>query len=275
MPDFPPLPELARVDQAGAIASSNGPAITKPGVANTKGVWVQLIAATAYPAAELWLAWNLVATTGGNDCLFDIGIGPAGQEVVLVPNLVVAQGNTSQGALVRLPAEIPAGTRVAARIQASGTVNSPALAAYLGVPAWGFPLASQVFEDLGTNLGTSRGTQIDCGGVANTKSGYVQLAAATARAYRGLLVLLGNGGRATSPGAVSFTIDIARGQAGQEQIILADLLTRGTAANTFLPGSFGPFMLPIPAGERLAARAQCSSIVATDRLVDVQLIGIA
>lgn len=275
MPDFPPLLELARVDQLGTITSSNGPAITKPGTPNTKGSWVQLIASTAFASAELWLSFNLVSIAGGNDCLFDIGIGASGQEQVLVPNLMVSQGNTSSGALIRLPAWIPAGTRVSARIQSSGTTNSPTLAAYLGIPAFGFPPGSQVFEDLGTTLATSRGTNIDPGAVANTKSAYVQLVASTARAYRGLLLLLGNGGRATSPAAASFTVDIARGGAGSEQIILADLLSRGAASNLFAPPAFGPFHLHIPVGERLAARAQCSSAVATDRLVDVQLIGVA
>jgi len=275
MPDFPTVAELARVDQLGTIASSNGPAITKPGVAHTKGAWIQLIAATPYTAAELWLVFNIASTSGGADLLVDIGIGPAGQEQILVPNLMLSQPTITMGFGVRVPAVIPAGSRVAARVQASNTVNSPNLAAYLGVPAWTYPNGFQVFDDLGTNLGISRGTQIDAGAVANTKSGYVQLAAATARPYRGLLILAGNGGRIVSPGAVSFTVDIARGPAGQEQIILPDLLFRGQANNTFSPSPQGPFMLDLPAGERLAARAQASSAVATDRLVDVQLIGIA
>lgn len=275
MPDFPPILELGRVDQLATITSSNGVAITKAAVAGTKGPWVQLIAATAYTSAELWLSFNLVSITGGNDCLYDIGIGPAGQEQVLVPNLMVSQGTSSFGELIRVPVEIPAGARVAARVQASGTFTPPTLAAYLGVPAWGFPPGSQVFEDLGTNLATSRGTQIDCGAAANTKSPWVQLAAATVRAYRGVLVLLGNGGRAVPPSAQSFTIDIGRGPAGAEQVILADLLTRGASFNVFAPPVFGPFHIHIPAGERLTARAQCSTATATDRLVDVQLIGIA
>lgn len=273
MPDFPPLLELARLDEAGTIASSNGVLITKPGVANTKGAWIQLIAATPAPAGELWLSFNLASTTGGADLLFDIGIGPAGQEQVLVPNLMVSQGSLTLGVLIRLPAEIPPGTRIAARVQSSNSINSCNLAAYLGVPAWGFPPGSQAFDDLGTSLGNSRGTNIDCGAVANTKSAYVQLAAATPRAYRGLLVLIGNGGR-VAPAAASFTVDIARGPAGQEQIILPDLLVRGNASFYFTNNNFGPVHLHIPAGERLAARAQSSTAVATDRLVDVQLIGV-
>lgn len=273
MPDFPSLAELARVDQLGTITSSNGPQVTKAGTPNTKGAWVQLIASTAYPSAELWVTVNF--GSGTSDCLFDVGVGAAGQEQVIVGNLMLSQGNISLGVQVRLPVVIPQGSRVAARIQSSITTNSPNALAYLGVPAWTYPNGLQVFDDLGTTLGTSRGTNIDCGATPNTKSAYVQLVASTARAYRGLLVLVGNGGRAASPGAASVTLDIARGPSGQEQIILPDLLCRGQANNIYSPTPQGPFMLDLPAGERLAARAQSSTAVATDRLLDVQLIGMA
>jgi hypothetical protein len=112
---------------AGAVAADSGGTTIDPGaVLNTKGAWAELIAATT------GIARYVVLLLGGRgngarvnaNWLIDIGIGAAGSEVVVVPDLLASQTATQD--IVRpcvfpMPLEIPSGSRVAVRAQANTT----------------------------------------------------------------------------------------------------------------------------------------------------------
>lgn len=113
----------------GADTSDSGGTAIDPGAsANTKGAWVQLVASSAAVIQELALmvTRGAATTTGGSSLYYDIGIGGAGAEVVLIPDIPVNFWETGNvfGVVARgttFLTYIAAGTRIAVR--ASCTTN--------------------------------------------------------------------------------------------------------------------------------------------------------
>lgn len=117
---------MGRIETCGAVtASSRGTTIDPGAVANTKGAWVELIAATAMP-----YRWATVCIThvGGLAAVarwaVDIGVGGAGSEVVLLPDVFLSAGATADSnpaSGLSIPLIVPVGTRLAARAQSNNT----------------------------------------------------------------------------------------------------------------------------------------------------------
>jgi hypothetical protein len=109
----------------GAVpADSGGTEIDPGGTANVKGAWTQITASTAADLAALVMA---VGHRGNGalrheQLLFDVGVGAAGSEQVLVPDWVVSvslsETLTPPWTPV-LPVSVPAGSRLAVRSQCS------------------------------------------------------------------------------------------------------------------------------------------------------------
>jgi hypothetical protein len=271
MPDAPVLglhDEL--LEDFGATASSIG-TTTTAGAANVKGNYAQLVAATAHHATALTLILRQSATPA--ELLVDLAIGAAGSEQVIVSNVLFSKGNVNTVlGLSRLPVVVPKGVRLAARVQSSTASGAIAVRGSLHAPASDSLTGFSFAEGIGAVTGTSRGTGVDAGGVANTKGTYAQLVASTARPYRGFYVLSGNAATATR-GNATFLTDIAVGAAAAEQVIVPNLQYEGNTNEVLDPRVYGPFMVTIPTGSRLAARCQSPSIVAADRVMDVVLLG--
>jgi hypothetical protein len=150
------------------------PSVATP---NTKSGWTVVIASTAEDAYGLWLGVRDVATSSASTPhLLDLGVGPAGQERVLVPNLDVghAAGFVAQLMLrYWFPCYIPKGSRVVARSQWAITQRSPRVFLSLdAVPWYGIGIVGPVV-DYGTDLANSRGTGVLSG--ANAWGDWVQL----------------------------------------------------------------------------------------------------
>lgn len=140
LPDKGPSP--SRVVAMGvSTATSQGVAVSVPGATNTKGSWTEIIAATAEPFAGLLIGMQGASDTalGNHDCLLDIGIGAAGSEVVILPDMAF-RASTNEGFRQGVPGanyvrrHIPAGARLAARWATVNTSNSIDVSLY-GVPA--------------------------------------------------------------------------------------------------------------------------------------------
>lgn len=127
---FAPLPGVIpsrTVNSIGADrVNSRGTIMTAPGSSHTKGAWVALTTATTEPYAALG-----VSVSGGNDAtqstgtlIVDIGVGAAGAERVIIPNVTFETTTTEivapKSSLV-YPAAIPAGSRLSARWQGDVT----------------------------------------------------------------------------------------------------------------------------------------------------------
>jgi hypothetical protein len=243
----------AGVNGTVTTGSSYGVRATTSASANTKGSWVELVAAAAAaPATQAFVLTFSVNAAYAWDWLLDIAIGGAGSEVVIVENLLFSQPIAGWCEAITLPIAIPAATRVAVRAQC-GYANASNLdvAITLLTGGSGMPSSCAGYTGIGANTATSGGVNITPG--SNTKGSYAEVIASTARAYKGLLVRGGTKSTVFSQ-QISLT-DIAVGGAGSEVIVIPNLQTVGSAGRSSTP--FIP--ISVPAGIRLAARAAGSS----------------
>lgn len=263
-----------RYTHQGATASSLGTEITNSASANTKGSWIEIEASTDHEADAV-LVHFLCNTL--NNFLFDFGIGGAGNEQVLLSNfLVVAAGLRTVAIL--LPIRIPEGTRLVGRCQASagsGSSGNGFISVQLihGGLLFQGPLTR--VETCGANTADSGGTSVDSGaGAGDTKGAYSQLIASTSFDYKMLFIVPGNANDYVRPSSNRWLLDIAVGAAASEQVIIPNLQLGGSDVDDVIsPLLIGPIPINIPAGSRIAARAQCV-ITTADRLIDVIVYGI-
>lgn len=227
---------------------------------NTKGAWTQLVASTAVDIHTLRVRQTAFALVF--EGLYDIGVGGAGSEQVIVPNVPFG---ASFGTAHVFPVFIPRGSRIAVRDQHAVSAGSA---------TWPFELLYWTARRgrlnprhvvaMGVNTATSRGVSMPALGVANTKSAWTEITASVPEPLS--VVWLGcqaNGDLAfsTDQGA---TIDLAVGAAGNEQIIVADghLLDNNNTVWIQNAGMTGQgYGVAIPAGARLSARWQCGVTV--------------
>lgn len=110
-------------------ASSRGTNIAIPGSLNTKGAWTELTAATAERLSGL-----IICTGSGSNnmaaqqILLDIGVGGAGSEQVIIPDLLSIYNTSEQLFPYGLPRiqgiDLPAGVRLAARTARSSLTGN-------------------------------------------------------------------------------------------------------------------------------------------------------
>jgi len=125
--DFPPLGpttyEPAGYGASGGSTFEQGTSITSSSSANTKGSWTQLIASTTYKVVGImvYLEYN-----GAAILMVDIGTGASGSEAALIPDIFVDFESSTgpQTVGIFFPVQIPVGTRIAARCQATAASKS-------------------------------------------------------------------------------------------------------------------------------------------------------
>lgn len=108
---------------------------TSLGSANTKSAWQEVNSGIPAGIRGLVVAVSNFCSTSSYQALQDVGIGPSGAEVVIVPDIASSIGTTAKMAAEVLPmidVNVPAGTRVAIRgqVSATGSANYIALALY-------------------------------------------------------------------------------------------------------------------------------------------------
>lgn len=268
MGDWPLLGGGNVAESDGRVAASSTMVSITGAGSYAKGSWAELIAATAFQADALivWAAMAGNQRTG----LVDIGIGGAGSEQVVVPNLTVSRAfdAAAEGLFTAvLPVRVPAGSRVAACLATAGVDSGYAGVTLIGAGP-GVPSGFQRATDYGTNAGAASGTSVDAGASANTKGSWVQLVASTTHPIRSLLVMAHAAGSSGSAGR--HLLDIAIGPSNS--IILANLVVQKSYA--WAPGWIGPIPVSIPAGTRIAARAQCSVTTTGVKELGISLIGL-
>ena len=110
----------------GANASTTRGVSIDPGAAaNTKGAWTEIVASSnrlRYLGIAFGLQANTIRADGGR--LFDIGIGAASSEQVIIPDIFIAEGGIADldpPHNLWFPVDIPAGTRISVRQQSTIT----------------------------------------------------------------------------------------------------------------------------------------------------------
>jgi hypothetical protein len=206
------------------------------------------------------------------DMLLDIGVGGSGSEVVVIADLLICTKASESSRVYCVPIAVPAGTRIAARCQAStlgvtirvvitcierGLIMSPGL---------------QHCDTYGANTADSGGAGVDPGGTAHTKGGWTQIVASTTHQISQMIISIGDRNNNAST-TCTWLVDIGIGASTSEVVLFTLFFSAGTTNDEILPCVFGPFPVDIPSGTRIAANAQCSIIDATDRLIDIVIYG--
>lgn len=254
-----PLLDSSLIAQGGAVLSPSGmTTVTASATVHTKGPWTELVASC--PETSLLNIRFLQASPATTDTavLIDIGIGPAGSEVVVVPNMHTGGWNGIPGVI--LPLAIPAGTRIAARIQSAVASKTIEMQVHCG--GGGVVPADAVGDAItyGADTAASAGTTLTTVGSANVKGAWTELVAATTRDHRFIVPFPGKPAGTTVP-ATNGLIDIGIGPAGSEVVLVPDLYYETYTSEVMTPNN--P-LLPcrIPAGTRLSARYQSTGTTA-------------
>jgi hypothetical protein len=241
-------------EDAGAVtATSMGTTPATPGSAHTKGAWTQLIASSAYDAIGV-----IVQAFGDSSVgtfLLDIGVGGSGSEVPVIENLHFQRLASSYGGCGQpfIPLLIPAGTRVSMRLQASVTAAVPQtrVACQLVAAGGGTPIFGRRCATYGAVTASSKGTTVTASGSTHTKGSWAEITSSAAISSEWCVLSVHNDGT----NGKHNLIDIAVGAASSEQVIVSNLYM--PAAQTYqLTGGKHSFPLHIPAGSRVAVRAQ-------------------
>lgn len=248
--------------------------LTANASANTKATsYTTIAAATGFAADGFFLQIN--RSTGVRKFLLDIAVGAASSEVDIIQNYEAQSGDDLVGCtgLVDIPIAVAAGVRLSGRVQAStgSAVLDVAIYPYKKDKV---PTLYTAATAYGHSTSTSSGTTIDPGAVVNTKAASYTTVATLTNAVRGLIIRVGN--RANqNPVFSHWKIDIATGGVGAEVNLFPDLMFQcgGAGGDMLLPGQW---LLPVAlaAGTRLSARAASNINDATDRLIEMQIVGL-
>lgn len=238
---------------AGPTASANP--LTAAGSAHTKGAYVEFTSSLAFTCNSIRVIGTKGSTSGQN-LLIDVATGAGGAEVVRIPNLLGETMNSTENNCphqFELPLEVAAGTRVAARLQASAA--SIFLSVALIFVAAGDTPGVQTFTTYGANTGGSNGTSMDPGAVVDTKGSYAQITSSTSAVHQVLTISFLRVGAGTV--SMRWAIDIATGAGGAEVVMIPDFRSSYPSYSaTYIglwPNAF-TFLVYVPAGTRIAAR---------------------
>jgi hypothetical protein len=273
MPGFPMLQGSNQIATVGQNPTgTTGVAVTSGGSINTKGSYSEI--SSAIPFATSGILINIVPGVA-TDWLFDISIGAAGSEKIVVGNLLLTTSRPGECITSYFfPIRLPEGVRLAIRCQArQATQSAGVVVTLIGVSnILSEPLSR--CTTYGAVTADSGGIQVDPGGTVDTKGSYSEIVSSTSNPIRQIIIVLGDQNNATMT-TCFFHLDIAIGAASSEKILIPDLFFgAGTTTDGHVPAVFGPFPVEIPAGTRIAARARCSINDATDRLFDIAIYGV-
>lgn len=248
-----PIAREVIIETVGAVAA------TSKGTPLVTSTYVELIAATK----RNWSGMVLYGQAATLNQDVKVAIGASGSEQDIVESFEI---NTRRDSIVwpyYLPVAVPAGSRVSCLTTGNPASGSVIISGFSGG-----------FNDL---QGFSHGTRhaeatVDPGGTIHTKGSWVEIIASTAVDYKALMVWFHNLNDASKVMSNAL-VDLAVGADGSEQIVIADFsVTSEAGSDTTFPGSY-TFPVSIPAGSRIAARAQSTNTTATDRNIGLGLIG--
>lgn len=252
------------------LAVSNPGAMTSSATVNEPGAWVQALSNAAISASDtiVCLCIRCIGNNQGTgvdaSALMDVGIGAAGSEVVIAPDIAVGGGanTTGAGTNFALPIKIPGATRIAIRFrcaQASRTyiIQQVVFSGEIEDSKFADQLPTSV-DTLGTSTATSSGTAMS--GASGT---WVEITSSTTKEYQALAVIPSGPQDTTGgPATTIFTLQLGIGASGSEKV-LAHAGGFMNANGVVFPrdsnlatATFGGL---IPAGTRIAVRHDLAS----------------
>lgn len=235
----------------GRYLTSSGPVtVTAGGTAHTKGSWTELVASTPEDAYGLYVMLSDVAVADTSTAmLVDVGVGAAGSETVLIPDLNAgaAVSRVAFGKRAFFPIYVRKGSRISARAQAQIASDTVTVDLFLyGDPPSGGFVGSKVTA-YGVDAANSRGTVI-----AGANS-WTQVTASTSEPHVLWYVMMGLAGGVGQSNDV-LTNEIGFGASGSEVAFakVLSLNSLGEDVRGFEPPI--PVYRSLAAGTRIAVR---------------------
>jgi len=260
---------MSIVDQSTAItASSTGAIVTSGGGTHTKGAWTEVVASTS--EETYWLQLVTLPILADENFLIDIGVGAAASEVVKIANIPVFLNTPVSSPVVisPMPLTIPSGSRVSIRVQSTTANDSLQFMLFLSNNNE-FGTSSEN-ETIGALTASSKGTPVDAGGTVNTKGAYAELSSSISIDYNYIVVMIGNNDNNTQVNG-TFLVDVADGAAASEVDRVSNTMFNSSTSE--LASSAQPFFQSFTSGSRVSSRVQSTVTDATDRVIDVAIIG--
>lgn len=214
---------------------------------HTMGPWSTIDASVAQDCCGLWIGSNAAIGGSGVDSstILELGFGAAAAEVTQVQ---VAVGYHLDNIAQYLPLHLPAGVRLAGRVQSAvvSKIYTPQvmLEYAVGRFAWG---GYTVAEAIGLDMATSAPTTGDL-----ADNAWDEAVASAANPYRALTMhLCGSGVAMTN---ANIRVDAGVGAAGSEAVLGTWFCKTSSAEQVFALFSPRFVEVPTPAGARLALR---------------------
>jgi len=245
------------------VSDRNGALITAGATANTKGAFSagQIIAATAQEAYGVIVEGSTVSVPAtSTSYLMDIGIGPSGSEIVLIPDInfgYAASLGTNAHTRQRyfFPVYIPSGERISARGAAELGSDSADTAVYLlegPAPPPMSPIGT--ITAYGVVSASSRGTLVPAGNGAYGAWTQVPASTTTSEAHRWWTVGMALGDQ-TIATATPRLLSIGFGPSDPPTVIRGEIVFLGSSNEFIAPVARGAvFYAEVPSGSQLWAR---------------------
>jgi hypothetical protein len=254
MPDWLNMSGSGRVSALGEafnIANGGGVSFTC-GAANTKGSWAVVSAATPYEAHGVCVV--LAVKSAGVDLLVDIGMGTAGNECVIIPNLLWTGGSSSSyNKCFFVPLNIPAGVRLVVRAQSiAGSHTGRCSVTLFEAGMLGMPSIGRVVA-FGADTAATGGLALGNPAGANTWGAWTELASSAGQNLKWVMPVPGDGGITTRTSGSRHFLQMGTGAAAAE-IGLGPEYPFSSSSTSFSTNMFHGFWADIPSSERLAMR---------------------
>lgn len=265
-----PAPRMTALT-AQAVTSSHPTIvnITTGATPHTKTSYTQLVSSIGSdPWYGFWVLGGHKGTSATDtSLLYDIAIGAAASEVVIVSNF--PGGYTEPGAIGSVPfyfpLYIPAGTRVAARLQSAPASLQVGFSLIGNVNPNGLIASADLYgycTTYGANTATSGGVVVTPG-TANVYGSVAQITSSTtAPIHAAMLGVQGAGNTTVLASAAS--VQLCAGAAASEVVIVSELYLNAGTTETInkyqQPGFTSPITgLNIPSGTRLSIKQSANS----------------
>lgn len=254
------------VSYGANTTNSMGTGVASSTTANTKGSYVELFGSPTTSDmtwAHVTIDCSPFSVGGAESSAIDLAIGASGSQQVVVSNLLnygqVAGDTYDYTCSYFFPLALPSGTHLWARSQTTQTSGDP-----VGVSLIGFdssfhdaPGAScSCYDTYGFVSGSTMGTTLTASGTANLKGAYSTIVSSVAHAIQGFFLAFDSQGSGSNTLAL---IDLAIGAAGQEVVIMPNILVFSNSAGVVMPQTTPFIPIAIKLGTRIAARCQSSS----------------
>lgn len=245
--------------QTGLTTSTlTGISVTANASANTKGGWVEMISA----ANNTDLIGNFSVffrpNTGTQaDFLVDIGLGEAGTEAVVIPNLYVHSNVADEGiGRFEIPLGLPTGVKISARCQASS--GSAVIPVYIGMS--GRSLAQSVplhrVTAYGADTTNTDGVQVVRSTTPGNFGSWTEIVASTTNPIKGFVVGAHKDGISYADGRMLYEVGVGP---STERVIYSGMMITNNTTEA-ISDFFSPFIeTGVASGQRLAIRAAAST----------------